>query len=650
LKKFRFSKGSSTKISHKGFSDLSHPHLVTLLGGWIREDELFLIFPTPVLTLKDLLLSRRSIYRTEEGIDSVLRQLDGIADAINYLSQLQDRRKGFHHGIRPDNIYLFPVEHEKDLYTWKLGSFGTDFEMFNFSEKTKTNIEASWSRKYTAPESHHDAEHQLVQASEKLDGWSLGCVLVEVLYWLIENVDQKTLTHYEMWKPGEPFWKRYPGGTIVLQPSVTQFLGMIWASDYLPNSMKKVAHLASACLVVDQKARRWLDLAGIGLKSRFDTARSVISQAAEPESEVKDKRLSSNHPPAPSRTPTPQTDLPSEENTDIVDVDGLKKFLKPFESRTKGQRWGLQKVLSSRGSGTGGAPSAASNVKPLADEYPASASSSSSSANMRTDDPALLRAMNFSSSYIQTNVIDCWAIAELGLGVEHYIAHGYQQLQNANAVDEAAQRPSAEQEESSTLRPKSPVLPNRTLATGGTISLASDQSLDHDAGKMAAGLAPNEGTEKPNTEDAVQANDRAEKRTAFLGGLMHWRDLSSEEQKACMGPRATLNLNDGICYEPDELLKEFWETYLYPRLRILASGYRDIFGRRIRRDYTIQLVVMQQETSQQLRPTIVITSTSKKLSRRLARKFTIDLLYIEEMWILTGSFDIVANANIVQIT
>ena len=80
---------------------------------------------------------------------------------------------------------------------------------------------------------------------------------------------------------------------------------------------------------------------------------------------------------------------------------------------------------------------------------------------------------------------DGWEIAELGLGVEPYIAQGYQQLQNVNAADNAAQRSFAGHKEASKPRPRDLGLPNRNLATGGAISSASDQSLDHDVGRLA---------------------------------------------------------------------------------------------------------------------------------------------------------------------
>ena len=584
LKRFRFTQGNSTKISQEGFSDLSHPHLVNHLGGWVSENELFLIFPAPVLTLKNLLRSPRSIYRTEEGIDSVLRQLAGIADAISYLGQLQDSGKGFHHGIRPDNIYLFPIEHNKDLYNWKLGSFGTDSETFDFSEKTTTNVEPDWSRKYRAPENRDDPEHPPDQTPTELDVWSLGCILVEVLHWLLENGDQKPPMHpCEMWKPGEPFWEKNLEGTIDLQASVAQFLEMISDFDSFPQKMKRIAYLASMCLEVYQAARGRLDLANLILYIRPNTARSVFSRAAELEREVEDLVLPYKYSSAPSRTRNPQ-------------------------------------------------------------------SLASSPASMKTDEPASLHESAYSSSYIQTNAIDGWSIAELGLGVEPYMVQGYRQSLSVNAAFRASQRPLSEYEETSTLKPRKLVLPNRTLATGGAMSLASDQSLDQDVGKSGGNFVQKQRTENSGTEDAVEQNPVAEKRAAFVRGLISWGNLSSEEQKACIGPKLTLNSGYGICYEPEGLLKEFWETYLHPRfqsfLRDDDSHHRDQL--RHRSILATWLVVLQKEMNQQHRPTIIITSDSKDFAERLARRFRRELRKKDAMPVLASSFDIVADSDIVQ--
>jgi hypothetical protein len=64
----------------------------------------------------------------------------------------------------------------------------------------------------------------------------------------------------------------------------------------------------------------------------------------------------------------PQTDLPSEDNTGIVDVDGLNKFLEPYRSRTEDdpEKRHVKRVLENALLSLG---TAASDVKPLTDDY-----------------------------------------------------------------------------------------------------------------------------------------------------------------------------------------------------------------------------------------------------------------------------------------
>jgi hypothetical protein len=146
----------------------------------------------------------------------------------------------------------------------------------------------------------------------------------------------------------------------------------------------------------------------------------------------------------------------------------------------------------------------------------------------------------------------------------------------------------------------------------------------------------------------VEQKPVAEKRAAFLEGLIPWKQLSSEEQKACMGPKPMLDLGNVICYEPEGLLKEFWDSYLYPRFLSFLHEQRQFSKRYLRHgsEIGIQLFVIQDEISQELRPTIVVTSATKVVSKRAAYILTKLCLQNEAMPALASSFDVVEQPDL----
>lgn len=262
LKKLPISKGFSRESAYRGLSQLTHEHLVTHLGGWSTDHELFLLFPASELTLTDFLQRPRWPRLTTQLVDMILRQVAGIASAINYLSQLGATRKGFHHDIRPGNILLFAND-SKENFTWRLGTFGTDIETFAEMQQTGTSLEYGRPYSYQQPVLPHNA-------SGKFDVWSFGCVCVELLRWLTAPDLSLGSDGRKVWEPGTTFWERdYTKGGTVVKPTVVRLLDTIALSTVVIPPLRRLANLTKQCLVIDNEGRIEPSLLEHNLKSEL---------------------------------------------------------------------------------------------------------------------------------------------------------------------------------------------------------------------------------------------------------------------------------------------------------------------------------------------------------------------------------------------
>jgi len=206
------------------FARLSHDHLVTHLAGWTTEDEICLLFPTPQLTLLDLMREPRS------NVSDILPhqlfgQLFRLAEAVYFLHKFDYRdyiaglssefsRTGFHHDIKPENIYLFACEDGLG-YDWKLGNFGADITSSSISGAPRKQIKDHRENIYQSPETAIGTSTSYLS-----DIWSLGCVYLEILNWYYRMDDGSD-------KGIDRFWEINKSGKVILSKSVTESLEIL---------------------------------------------------------------------------------------------------------------------------------------------------------------------------------------------------------------------------------------------------------------------------------------------------------------------------------------------------------------------------------------------------------------------------------------
>jgi serine/threonine protein kinase len=132
-----------------------------------------------------------------------LDQIRGLADGIRGLHAIKAR----HGDIKPNNILLFPMPENQSKYKLVIADAGlAKIHQLSTSKRSKFTTTIHASMMHQPPESDAVA----VKLSRRYDVWSFGCVLFEMLVWLVRGPNgYKTFLKSMKGSPsGEvlPFW------------------------------------------------------------------------------------------------------------------------------------------------------------------------------------------------------------------------------------------------------------------------------------------------------------------------------------------------------------------------------------------------------------------------------------------------------------
>ncbi|KAG4432451.1 hypothetical protein IFR05_012066 [Cadophora sp. M221] len=236
----------------KRFSDPSvpaHKHLISLLATYRQFDTFFLIFHWADADLRNYWKDERpNPCMNRETVLWVAEQCKGIAEGVVAIHQYKTSKlqvqpeEGFssgHHGdIKPENVLWFPgPSHEQPGGgTLKLSDFGLAEISKHHTKSMQPKSNYATSLSYQAPEAEIEGTGAI---GRSYDIWSLGCLYLEFITWLIGGWDLVTEfyflripedfvlgqddTKFYMLKPvpiSERKWKR----TAELKPAVSAFI------------------------------------------------------------------------------------------------------------------------------------------------------------------------------------------------------------------------------------------------------------------------------------------------------------------------------------------------------------------------------------------------------------------------------------------
>lgn len=167
----------------ENLAQFNHNHLVALVSSFSRGERHYLLFPwADGGNLREFWLDHSSRPLTGELISEVLQQLTGLIDALCLVHAQQWR----HGDLKPENILRF-TEDDTRLGTLKISDLGqakhhqnrTNFR----SQPTQTRI---GTMAYEAPEAVTSPNEP---RSRLYDVWSMGCIFLEFIIWLLDGQD-----------------------------------------------------------------------------------------------------------------------------------------------------------------------------------------------------------------------------------------------------------------------------------------------------------------------------------------------------------------------------------------------------------------------------------------------------------------------------
>ena len=163
---------------------VEHPNIIELLGSYTHNGIHSLIFPVAEYDLNELLKGRPiSSFRSQSDY---LVALCGLASALNTLHSFSSKTLdvsliGCHHDLRPYNVL---VKGRQFLFA--------DFGLTTLKDGTESSksMRRPGDSRYLAPECEDlDKDFEPHKVGRKSDIWSFGCVLLELLTYIMQDSD-----------------------------------------------------------------------------------------------------------------------------------------------------------------------------------------------------------------------------------------------------------------------------------------------------------------------------------------------------------------------------------------------------------------------------------------------------------------------------
>ncbi|KAI0436888.1 hypothetical protein F4803DRAFT_540664 [Xylaria telfairii] len=202
--------------SLKALRDFRHKHMITAIASVARGERRYFIFPwADGEDLRAFWMTKEFWPLTPHLIQETVKQLGGLASALYTLHQ-----GGWRHGdVKPENILRF--KDQTTLGTLKLGDLGLakthhlDTALRHAPTETRVGT-----MRYEPPET---VTSNNAPRSRKYDIWSMGCVIMEFVIWLLYgptglNEFSRALSKDNTF--GEAFYSTRQGGDRELQAEV----------------------------------------------------------------------------------------------------------------------------------------------------------------------------------------------------------------------------------------------------------------------------------------------------------------------------------------------------------------------------------------------------------------------------------------------
>ncbi|KAK4201044.1 kinase-like domain-containing protein, partial [Triangularia verruculosa] len=171
---------------------LGHDHLINLTASFRRgQFEFYFVFPWAEGGDLRHFWEQPTSQFGEHVSTWALGQMYGVAEAIKKMhmplnSYEGTEEYGRHGDLRPENILVFRSDGDSSIGKLRITDAGlARFHQKITNERTAGTTTTSGSIEYAPPESLEEGEG--VKRSQKYDMWSLGCIFLEFVIWVVEG-------------------------------------------------------------------------------------------------------------------------------------------------------------------------------------------------------------------------------------------------------------------------------------------------------------------------------------------------------------------------------------------------------------------------------------------------------------------------------
>ena len=179
----------------KDLSQLQHQNLVVPVASWQQNATLSILFQQATSNLETFLKDIPQPSHNKNEVLWFFEQMRGLADALRLIHNVgpsglapatpedgrRDHFAGYHHDIKPANILVFNDSSGRHDPIFKIADFGMSRVAQKFAHDDRHKYSQYGTLRYRPPEEHEQSSGQV-----SADIWSFGCVLAEILNWMID--------------------------------------------------------------------------------------------------------------------------------------------------------------------------------------------------------------------------------------------------------------------------------------------------------------------------------------------------------------------------------------------------------------------------------------------------------------------------------
>jgi len=170
-------------------SGLSHPNLIQRIAAIKRGRQRYLMFLwADGGNLRDFWIEHPKPKVTAGLVKDIVGQLRGMAEALYKLHHYRDQYHYRHGDIKPENILIFPDQNKSRIGMFKISDLGSaKHHSVATRLRPRTGGKAFATMVYQPPEA---ITNKLSASSRLYDIWSMGCVTLEFMVWLLYGYEE----------------------------------------------------------------------------------------------------------------------------------------------------------------------------------------------------------------------------------------------------------------------------------------------------------------------------------------------------------------------------------------------------------------------------------------------------------------------------